>query len=334
MNEAGSDPVNDVLAVLEGGKVGRAAAARLGVDPREAKRLRAAYRAGKRSASHSWVKTAAVSVVVAVLASVTTTVAQPGVTDLISFSANTPARASDMNFNFGLMKTWIERKVGDVDAGCSDSSCDVDVTGALSSASVSTGGLSAADGNFNGSGTFTGDVSAANVTATDTVLGTTVSSSANVNVGNDLVATNDLLGSRIRLRDGVIQRGGAEITSTGDLGFYSQIAANWIRMVTNDAPIRFFTDAGIGTNPDFSIEANGNLSWSYNEDGHHVLLPESFCTVVPRGRACPGGWDTREVKWDTEDDSNADAGKDNVVAWDDGNSASIRMRFCCRGGGW
>lgn len=67
---------------------------------------------------------------------------------------------------------------------------------------------------------------------------------------------------RINVRNGVIQRGTTQITATSDLGLYQQNAGNWIRIVTNAAPIKFFTDQGggnsAGTNSLMSIDnANG-----------------------------------------------------------------------------
>lgn len=147
------------------------------------------------------------------------------------------------------------------------------------------------------------------------------------------IQTLDVNG-RINVSNGVIQRGGAAITTTSDLGLYSRVSGNWMRYVTNGAPHRFFADDGAGSDFKFSIETNGSLLSDYNEDGDYLLLPESYCVIVPRNRGCPTGWQTFEVKWDTADVSNADAGKNGIIAWDDGSSSSVRMRFCCRGGGW
>jgi hypothetical protein len=58
---------------------------------------------------------------------------------------------------------------------------------------------------------------------------------------------------KINVEDGVIQRGGDPITGTKDLGLYSLGEGYWIRMVTKNAPINFFTDGGIGTNAELSI---------------------------------------------------------------------------------
>jgi hypothetical protein len=88
----------------------------------------------------------------------------------------------------------------------------------------------------------------------------------NLNLG-----TNQLLGNGssqglgvssiggLLLPGGVIQRGGAAITGTTDLGLYSRVSGNFMRFVTNNAPIRFYADDDAGTTPNVSIEANGSV---------------------------------------------------------------------------
>ncbi|OON70107.1 hypothetical protein B0919_05040 [Hymenobacter sp. CRA2] len=66
-------------------------------------------------------------------------------------------------------------------------------------------------------------------------------------------------GGGLLLPAGVIQRGGAAITSTSDLGLYSRLNGNFLRLVTNQAPIRFYSDDDRGTTPNVSIESNGNV---------------------------------------------------------------------------
>ncbi|WP_139923110.1 tail fiber domain-containing protein [Hymenobacter sp. DG01] len=58
---------------------------------------------------------------------------------------------------------------------------------------------------------------------------------------------------------GVIQRGGAAVTSTSDLGLYSRVSGSYMRLVTNAAPIRFYSDDNSGTIPNVSFESNGNV---------------------------------------------------------------------------
>lgn len=89
----------------------------------------------------------------------------------------------------------------------------------------------------------------------------------NVGIGStNPLQTLDVNG-RVHITNGVIQRGGTAITTTNDLGLYSQVSGHWIRIVTNSAPIRFFTEngsSGIGTSARLSIETNGNVSMSHN----------------------------------------------------------------------
>ncbi len=65
---------------------------------------------------------------------------------------------------------------------------------------------------------------------------------------------------RMYIDNGVIQRGGGAITNTSDLGLYSRIAGNWIRIVTNGGPVKFFADDGAGANYRLSVEPNGDLN--------------------------------------------------------------------------
>jgi hypothetical protein len=78
-----------------------------------------------------------------------------------------------------------------------------------------------------------------------------------------LKARLDITG-RMRLSDGVIQRGGVPITATSDLGLYSldPNPTNQIRIVTDRQPIRFYTDANInpiGAAARVTIESTGNV---------------------------------------------------------------------------
>ncbi|RAK70337.1 glycine-rich protein [Hymenobacter edaphi] len=58
---------------------------------------------------------------------------------------------------------------------------------------------------------------------------------------------------------GVIQRGGPAITATSDLGLYSRLNGNFLRLVTNNAPIRFYADDDAGTTANVSFESNGHV---------------------------------------------------------------------------
>jgi len=81
----------------------------------------------------------------------------------------------------------------------------------------------------------------------------------NVGIGTVTpMQTLDINGG-IHVKNGVIQKGGATITSTSDLGLYSQEPGEGIRIVSNAAPIQFFTDSGKGTTSGLSIESSGQV---------------------------------------------------------------------------
>ncbi|MEP1489106.1 MAG: hypothetical protein ABJK28_11820 [Algibacter sp.] len=90
----------------------------------------------------------------------------------------------------------------------------------------------------------------------------TFPSSGNVGIGTTNPMTEFHIEGRMMLNQGVIQRGGTPITNTTDLGLYSHLSGHWIRIVSNNAPIRFFTDIannGSGSNTRMTIESNGNV---------------------------------------------------------------------------
>lgn len=90
------------------------------------------------------------------------------------------------------------------------------------------------------------------------------------NVGVNLTTTPvqalDVNG-RMVVRNGVIQRGTTAINVTSDLGLYSQILGNWIRIASNAAPIKFFTDQGGGN----SAGTNALVSFD-NTNGGGVMI--------------------------------------------------------------
>lgn len=82
-------------------------------------------------------------------------------------------------------------------------------------------------------------------------------------VSEPLSITNGL---KMGPANAVIQRGDVKIT-TGDLGLYSNNPTNWIRLVTNNSPIKFFTDGGDGTNPALTINGDGTIE----AQGYHGI---------------------------------------------------------------
>jgi hypothetical protein len=79
-------------------------------------------------------------------------------------------------------------------------------------------------------------------------------------IGNGGTSGLAVLGTGgLKVDAGVIQRGGAPITSTSDLGLYSRLSGNFLRLVTNAAPIRFYSDDDRGTTPNVTFESNGDV---------------------------------------------------------------------------
>jgi hypothetical protein len=85
------------------------------------------------------------------------------------------------------------------------------------------------------------------------------------NVGIGTTAPMQMLdvNGKINVTEGVIQRGGAAITATTDLGLYSRVSGNWVRYVTNAADHVWFTDdgsGGIGTTARMRLSSSGDFS--------------------------------------------------------------------------
>jgi len=94
------------------------------------------------------------------------------------------------------------------------------------------------------------------------LLSSSILTAQNIGIGTSTpVQTLDVNG-RLRVANGVIQNGNTPITGTADLGLYSQAANSWMRFVTNNAPIKFFTEngnGGVGTTPKMVLTENGSL---------------------------------------------------------------------------
>jgi hypothetical protein len=89
-----------------------------------------------------------------------------------------------------------------------------------------------------------------------------VLSSGNVGIGTSVPDQTLDINGRMRIRFGVIQKGGVAITNVSDLGLYSLDATSWMRFVTNNGPIQFYSDGGInsiGTNPLMTILETGKV---------------------------------------------------------------------------
>jgi len=109
-----------------------------------------------------------------------------------------------------------------------------------------------------------------------------INNSGNIGIGTNTPSQTVDINGRLHLTHGVIQRGGNAITNTSDLGLYSQVSGHWIRIVANNAPIRFFTDGGIGTSTRLSVEANGNVIFPKVYQWGVLSLPVALAPPVQR----------------------------------------------------
>jgi len=113
------------------GAAERAAATEL----RELRALRDAVREGRLQERGSWLRRIGAVAGLVLLTSVATAGAQTVSDSLFVFSAGTPARASEVNWNFNLLQAWIEGKVGPAAdpnvtiSGSADVAGDMTVTG-------------------------------------------------------------------------------------------------------------------------------------------------------------------------------------------------------------
>ncbi len=136
----------------------------------------------------------------------------------------------------------------------------------------------AADFNVAGQLDVQGDASLSNnldVSGTTTTTGvitphiTAPSNTLNVNASSITLGGNTnvqgrLDAPRLSVPNGTIQRGGTPITSTSDLGLYSDVQDNWLRFVTNNGNFAVFSDGGAGTDPIFQIGPAGDVITSDN----------------------------------------------------------------------
>lgn len=117
---------------------------------------------------------------------------------------------------------------------------------------------------------------------------------------------------RMSVSDGVIQRGGNPITTTADLGLYSQVSGHWMRFVTTNAPFGFFSDGGGGTNPITTIDSAGNISYTgrlkkldVSEQFSATLRVADFLLGHSGRRGSPGralvdGGSVLGINWDAD----------------------------------
>jgi hypothetical protein len=101
------------------------------------------------------------------------------------------------------------------------------------------------------------------------------------NVGVNMPEPRQTLhvGGGLAVDGGVIQRGGRALTTTSDLGLYSLDDGYWMRFVTAQGPIKFFTDGGAGTNPAMSIRMDGPGAYSVGVNGDPPSPAEARMTI-------------------------------------------------------
>lgn len=111
-----------------------------------------------------------------------------------------------------------------------------------------------------------------NESATGNIILRATSGNVGINLAANAAPTTDLqVGGGLQVDDeiivpnGTIRRGGSS-PATNDLGLFSLNAGNWLRIVSNNGPIHFFTDStnGSATSPAansaaMTIAANGNV---------------------------------------------------------------------------
>lgn len=110
----------------------------------------------------------------------------------------------------------------------------------------------------------------------------------NVGIGTTNPQQRLHVGGRMMINNGVIQRGGNPITNSNDLGLYSLVNGAWMRFVTTNARIPFFTDGGIGTTPEMVINSNGAVT--INNGYNTRVLGSNVIELTVNGQADkPGG---------------------------------------------
>ena len=92
-----------------------------------------------------------------------------------------------------------------------------------------------------------------------TVSGSTASYSGRLGIGTTTATQQLDVNGRMTVRSGVIQNGLTPVTTTSDLGLYSQIPGQWMRLVTTGAPFAWFTDGGSGGTSAMTLN-DGRLS--------------------------------------------------------------------------
>jgi len=127
-----------------------------------------------------------------------------------------------------------------------------------------------------------------------------ISSGGNVGIGTGIPIQNLDVNGKMNVANGVIQRGGAAITATSDLGLYSRVTGNYMRFVTTEGNIQFYTKSGtegIGESAGLrmSIASSGNVGIGQDggDDRLHVagrVRAEGYATRTGTGGSYGGSY--------------------------------------------
>ncbi len=93
-----------------------------------------------------------------------------------------------------------------------------------------------------------------------TVVGATASYLGRIGIGTPSPTQQLDVNGRMTVRSGVIQNGLTPVTTTSDLGLYSQVPGQWMRMVTSNAPHSWYVDGGAGGTAAMKLSDQGRLS--------------------------------------------------------------------------
>ena len=105
-------------------------------------------------------------------------------------------------------------------------------------------------------------LSASNITTGTLADGMLSGNISRLNVNNTFAGDTQTFAGRIRVNNGVIQKGGS-IFPGADLGLYTFTAGEWMRFATNNGAFSWFSDNGTnpgGLNPRMQLTSAGNLS--------------------------------------------------------------------------
>jgi hypothetical protein len=104
---------------------------------------------------------------------------------------------------------------------------------------------------------------ASNLTTGTLADGLLSSNIPRLNVNNTFTGSEQAFAGRIRVNTGIIQKGGATITSTNDLGLYAAAPGEFIRFTTNGGGFVWYSDGAVnpgGGAARMQLTSAGNLS--------------------------------------------------------------------------